>query len=103
MMTLVRSGEGRGKDKETDMPPIGLEQLFDLEKESKLPHEERFRLWAGRLQFWRLCSNIKCIRARRCYEARHCGMRFADWAEEVRLAAQAELKLGILKDDRRPE
>jgi len=50
-----------------------------------------FRLHARRLQFWRLCSNAKCRRARACRGAlRHCTQRFVDWAEAVRDCAQRE-------------
>jgi hypothetical protein len=65
--------------------------FYDFEREKSLSLEERFRLYARRLQLWRLCSNAKCRRACACRgELRHCTQRFTDWAEAVRDCAQRE-------------
>jgi hypothetical protein len=41
--------------------------------------EESFRLYAHRLQVWRLCEHASCRRARTCRDALGCCRRFADW------------------------
>ncbi|MFO7478807.1 MAG: hypothetical protein R6X03_10780 [Methyloceanibacter sp.] len=65
--------------------------MIDFEKEETLPVEARFRIWARRLQFWRLCANGACIRARACRGApRRCVYRFADWVEAVQDEARRE-------------
>jgi hypothetical protein len=49
------------------------------------------RLYAERLQVWRLCGHASCLRARACRgDPLHCCRRFADWAEAVKEAAQRE-------------
>ena len=53
--------------------------------------EHSFRLYAERLQLWRLCRQTSCLRAYACRgDAHHCCRRFADWAEAVKQAAQRE-------------
>jgi hypothetical protein len=66
--------------------------MNDLEKElKKLTPEEAFRLYARRLQLWRLCGDAACRRTRTCRgDKRRCAMRLADWAEEVKAAAHRE-------------
>ena len=65
--------------------------MIDFDKEAALPVEQRFRLWARRLQLWRLCSSGACRRARSCRgNLRRCCLRFADWGEAVQDAAQRE-------------
>ena len=67
--------------------------MIDFENEKSLPLDERFRLYARRLQFWRLCYNAKCRRARCCRgDLKFCAGRFADWADCVREAAQREFR-----------
>lgn len=62
-----------------------------FEQEESLPLDERFRLWCGRLQFWRLCCNAACRRAHTCRgDLTVCVGRFADWADSVRAAAKRE-------------
>jgi hypothetical protein len=51
---------------------------------------ESFRLYAQRLQVWRLCGHASCRRARTCRDALSCCRRFAAWAEEVKEAAQRD-------------
>jgi hypothetical protein len=56
-----------------------------------LTPEDGFRLYAGRLQIWRLCANASCRRARSCRgDALACCRRFAEWAEAVKDAGQRE-------------
>lgn len=58
----------------------------------EVPLQEDLRPHAKRLQFWRLCCNASCRRARSCRgNLRLCGARFADWAEAVRETALREL------------
>ena len=66
--------------------------MIDLETELKeLTPEDGCRLYAQRLQFWRLCERVSCRRARVCDgDAMLCCRRFADWAEAVKAAAQRE-------------
>ena len=66
--------------------------MNDLEAELKqLTPEDGYRLYAGRLQVWRLCGNATCRRARACRDdPLHCCRRFADWAEAVKEAGQRE-------------
>ena len=53
--------------------------------------EDGARLYAERLQVWRLCGNTSCLRARACRgDTLRCCRRFADWAEAVKEAAQRE-------------
>ena len=53
--------------------------------------EDGYRLYAVRLQVWRLCGNASCRRARACRgDPLHCCRRFADWAEAVKEAAQRD-------------
>jgi hypothetical protein len=60
-------------------------------KEEGLPLEEGLRLYAGRLQLWRLCCNAACRRAHSCRgDPQRCGTRFADWGDTVKKAAQEE-------------
>jgi hypothetical protein len=60
-----------------------------LEKEPTA--EGGCRLYAERLQFWRLCDRASCRRARSCRgDPLNCCRRFADWAEAVKDAAQRE-------------
>jgi hypothetical protein len=74
------------------MTMIDFEKMFDLEKLKSLSGEERFRLYAHKFQFWRLCHYVKCRRARCCRgELEHCVRKFGDWATEVRRAAECEL------------
>jgi hypothetical protein len=65
---------------------------IDLQNELKtLTPEESFRLYAARLQIWRLCGKASCRRAQACRgNPRLCGLALADWAEEVKLAGQIE-------------
>jgi hypothetical protein len=56
-----------------------------------LAMEDGFRLYAERLQVWRLCSNAACRRPGACRgDALACCRRFAEWAEAVKTAAQRE-------------
>lgn len=64
--------------------------MIDFASEEKLPLEERFRLYARRLQLWRFCCNAACRRARSCRDPKPCCTRFADWSEEVKAAARRE-------------
>jgi hypothetical protein len=53
--------------------------------------EDGFRLYAERLQLWRLCDRAACLRARACRgDPHHRCRRFADWAEAVKTAAEHE-------------
>jgi len=53
--------------------------------------EDGCRLYAERLQFWRLCGYASCRRARACRgDPLHCCRRFADWAQAVKEAAERE-------------
>ncbi|MGH6832666.1 MAG: hypothetical protein ACRECM_06560 [Methyloceanibacter sp.] len=62
-------------------------RLIDLERELKLlATEQGFRLYAERLQIWRLCSHAACRRTRACGDKRRCGTRFAEWAEAIKAA-----------------
>jgi hypothetical protein len=57
----------------------------------ELTPEDFYRLYAMRLQLWRLCGHASCRRARACRgDPLHCCRRFADWAEGVKEAAQQE-------------
>jgi hypothetical protein len=58
---------------------------------------EGCRLYAQRLQVWRLCGHAACRRARTCRDALSCCRRFAAWAEEVKDAGQRD------RDARDPE
>jgi hypothetical protein len=63
-----------------------------FEEKESLPLDERFRLWSGRLQLWRLCCSTACRRARFCRgDPRRCGGRFANWAGAVKEAARREI------------
>jgi len=65
--------------------------MIDLERELKdLTPEDGYRLYAERLQVWRLCGNASCRRAQACGDPLCCCRRFADWAEAVKDAAQRE-------------
>ena len=66
--------------------------MIDLETELKeLTPEDFYRLYAERLQLWRLCGNASCRRARCCRgDPFRCCRRFADWAEAVKASAQRE-------------
>jgi hypothetical protein len=45
---------------------------------------EQLRLYAKRLQVWRLCCNAACHRARDCRgDLGDCAARIADWSEAV--------------------
>ena len=64
---------------------------IEIESELKeLTPEDGYRLYAQRLQVWRLCSNAACRRARGCGDPPSCCRRFADWAEAVKASAQRE-------------
>jgi hypothetical protein len=53
--------------------------------------EDGYRLYAERLQVWRLCGNASCRRARSCRgDPLCCCRRFAEWAEAVKDAGQRE-------------
>ncbi len=53
--------------------------------------EDGCRLYAERLQVWRLCRQTSCLRARACRgDPHHCCRRFADWAEAVKAEARRE-------------
>ncbi len=66
--------------------------MTNFEDEERLPPHERFRLYARRLQVWRLCYGAACRRARSCRgDPRRCDLRIADWVDEVRMAASREL------------
>jgi hypothetical protein len=68
--------------------PSGVPATLAAEE---LTPEDGFRLCAERLQFWRLCANAACRRARECRgDPQLCCRRFADWAEEVKAAAQQD-------------
>jgi hypothetical protein len=74
------------------------EAMIDLEAEAKaLSPDEGCRLYAQRLQLWRLCGHAACRRARTCRDAVSCCRRFAAWAEEVKDAGQRD------RDARDPE
>ena len=66
--------------------------MLDLETELKtLSPEQGFRLYAERLQLWRLCAARACRRAQACRGDKvRCCRRFADWAEAVKSVALAE-------------
>jgi len=65
--------------------------MIDFDKEAEPPAEQRFRIWARRLQLWRFCANGACARARSCRgNLRRCCLRFADWSEAVRDEARRE-------------
>ncbi|MGE5260660.1 MAG: hypothetical protein ACM3MH_07260 [Actinomycetota bacterium] len=68
------------------------ETMVEFEAESKQPTaEDCFRLYAERLQLWRLCRQTSCLRAHACRgDPHHCCSRFADWAEAVKTAAMRE-------------
>jgi hypothetical protein len=66
--------------------------MIDLEAELKtLTPEEGYRLYARRLQLWRLCERVSCRRAGACGgDPLSCCRRFADWAEAVKAAGPRE-------------
>ena len=66
--------------------------MIDLDAELRtLTPEQGFRLYAERLQLWLLCGNAACRRAQACRgDPVRCCRRFADWAEAVKSAADAE-------------
>jgi hypothetical protein len=66
--------------------------MIDLETELKqLSPEDGYRLYAGRLQLWRLCDRTSCRRARVCSgDPFRCCRDFAAWAEAVKAAGQRE-------------
>lgn len=67
-----------------------IDAMNDLVPE-EMTSEEGFRLYAQRLQVWRLCGNASCRRARGCRgDPLSCCRRFAAWAEAVKEAAQRE-------------
>jgi len=57
--------------------------MIDLETELQaLTPEDGCRLYAQRLQLWRLCERVSCRRAGACGgDPLGCCRRFADWAE----------------------
>jgi hypothetical protein len=65
-----------------------------IEAKTEVTHktmEDSFRLYAEKLQFWRLCRHASCFRARACRgDALLCCRRFAAWAEAVKEAAMRE-------------
>ena len=69
-----------------------MNAMIDVETElTDLTPEDFYRLYAQRLQVWRLCGNASCRRARYCRgDPFRCCRRFADWAEAVKAAAQRE-------------
>jgi hypothetical protein len=66
--------------------------MIDLEAElTELTPEDGYRLYAQRLQGWRLCGDATCRRARGCRgDLFTCCRRFADWAQAVKDAAQRD-------------
>ena len=65
--------------------------MIALETELQaLTPEDGYRLYAQRLQVWRLCGRAACRRARGCGDPPSCCRRFADWAEAVKASAQRE-------------
>jgi len=66
--------------------------MIDLETELKtLTPEAGFRLYAERLQVWRLCASAQCRRAQACRgDPFRCCRRCSDWAEAVKSAAILE-------------
>jgi hypothetical protein len=68
------------------------DEMIDLESELKqLTPEDGCRLYAQRLQLWRLCERVSCRRAGACGgDPLSCCRRFADWAEAVKQAAQRD-------------
>ncbi len=70
--------------------------MIELETELKeLTPEDGYRLYAQRLQFWRLCGSASCRRARGCRgDPVSCCGRFADWAEAVKASAQRDRDAG---------
>jgi hypothetical protein len=65
--------------------------MIELERLLSAPRTaEGFRLYAERLQIWRLCPRAKCRRGRACEDAAACGGRLADWAEAVKDAARRD-------------
>jgi hypothetical protein len=74
------------------------ETIIEIEAEvTEQTVADSFRLYAQRLQVWRLCDHASCRRARTCRDALSCCRRFADWAEEVKDAGQRD------RDARDPE
>jgi hypothetical protein len=56
--------------------------MIELETELQaLTPEDGYRLYAQRLQVWRLCGRAACRRARGCDDPPSCCRRFAAWAE----------------------
>ena len=65
--------------------------MIGFAQESKLPVGEQLRLYAKRLQIWRLCCKTACLRARACRgDLERCGERIGDWIDAVKLAADRE-------------
>ena len=66
--------------------------MIDVESELKeLTPEDFYRVYAERLQVWRLCGNASCRWGRCCRgHPFGCCRRFADWAEAVKASAKVE-------------
>ncbi len=66
--------------------------MIELETELQaLTPEDGCRLYAQRLQLWRLCERVSCRRAGACGgDPLSCCRRFADWAEAVKAAGQRD-------------
>ncbi len=66
--------------------------MIELESElQQLTPADGYRLYAQRLQLWRLCGGAACRRRRCCRgDPLLCCRRFAAWAEAVKEAGQRE-------------
>jgi hypothetical protein len=66
--------------------------MIELETELKaLTPEAGCRLYAQRLQLWRLCERVACRRAGSCGgDPLGCCRRFAEWAEAVKASGQRD-------------
>jgi hypothetical protein len=67
-------------------------EMIDIESELKtLTPEAGFRLYAKRLQVWRLCGSASCRRSQTCRgDPFRCCRRCSDWADSVKTAAMLE-------------